>query len=100
MIAPSSQSTSTRAEFLATVQSSGVLSDEQLQDALTRLPADARTGRDAAKALVAAGVLTRFQAERLLSGRSGEFVLGPYVILDQIVPVGRADGSTRRCTGR
>src|SRR5688572_29374382 len=76
MIAPSSQSSSTRAGFLAAVRASGLLSDEQFQDAVERLSADARTDRAAAAAaLIAAGLLTQFQAERLLSGRSGGFVL-------------------------
>ncbi len=38
----------------------------------------------AAGALVAAGLLTRFQADRLLTGRTDGFQLGPYVILEQI----------------
>jgi serine/threonine-protein kinase len=102
MIAPSSQSSPPRAGFLAALQASGVLSDEQFQDAVTRLSTDARTDRDAAAALVAAGVLTRFQAERLLTGRSGGFVLGPYVILEPITrgPGGRVYKALHRAMNR
>ena len=50
-----------------------------------RRPA-ARTDLLAAGCLVAAGVLTRFQADRLLAGRVAGFVIDPYVIQE---PVGR-----------
>ena len=39
---------------------------------------------DAARGLVTAGLLTRFQADRLLAGRTDGFLLGPYVILEQV----------------
>ena len=102
MIAPSSKSSSPRAGFLAAVRASGLLSDEQFQDAVARLSADARTGRAAAAALVATGVLTRFQAERLLAGRPGGFVLGPYVILEPIArgPGGRMYKALHRAMNR
>ncbi len=38
----------------------------------------------ASRALMAAGYLTKFQAERILAGRTDGFHLGPYLILDQI----------------
>src|SRR5207302_191136 len=41
-------------------------------------------GRVLARALVERGLLTRFQAEMLLAGRTDGFVLGQYRILDQI----------------
>lgn len=102
MIAPGSQSSPPRASFLAAVRASGLLSDEQFRDAVAGLPASARTGRDAAAALVAARVLTRFQADRLLSGRTGGFVLGPYVILELIArgPDGRVYKALHRAMNR
>ncbi|HET6572656.1 MAG TPA: serine/threonine-protein kinase [Fimbriiglobus sp.] len=102
MIAPSSKPSSPRAGFLAAVRASGLLSDEQFRSTVAGLPADAQTGRAAAVALVAAGVLTLFQAERLLAGRTGGFVLGPYVILDQIArePDGQVYQALHRAMGR
>jgi serine/threonine protein kinase len=48
------------------------------------LAADADRGRTLARMLVEKGLLTRFQAEMLLAGRTDGFVLGQYRILEQI----------------
>ena len=45
---------------------------------------DTDRGRVVARALVEAGVLTRFQAELLLIGRTHGFFFGQYKILDQL----------------
>src|SRR5436305_1063788 len=47
-------------------------------------PPDTATASDAAQFLTATGFLTRFQADRLLAGRTDGFVLGQYVILEQV----------------
>lgn len=82
-VAPMPTATLTdRDAFLSAVRAAGLLTPAQ------RLKADAATATggaaDAARAFVAAGLLTRFQADRLLAGRTDGFHLGPYVILDQV----------------
>lgn len=66
-------------QFLALLRRSGLLPDPHPD--LSGLPADPR---GAADALVRRGVLTRFQADMLLAGRSRGFRLGDYVIREQI----------------
>jgi len=46
-----------------------------------------------AEYLVGQGALTAFQAERVLNGKTQGLVLGPYVLLDAVVPAAWA-----RCT--
>lgn len=85
------------AGFQAAVRSSGVLSDSQL-DRAARSFATARSSADAAKALVGLGLLTPFQAERLLKGKPNGLVLGQYVLLE---PIGAgADGRVFRARHR
>jgi serine/threonine-protein kinase len=72
-----------RETFLANVRRSGLLTEEQLAEAAGQLP-DTGRGRLVARALVAAGLLTRFQAAQLLAGRVGGYFLGQYRILDHI----------------
>ena len=71
-----------RAAFLDALRASELLSPAQLSKAVTATRAGSAV--EAAGALVAGGMLTRFQADRLLAGRTDGFHLGPYVILDQI----------------
>jgi hypothetical protein len=79
--------TVSRAVFLDAVAASGVgPSARELARLAPDLPADAPA---AAHKLVVAGALTRFQADRLLTGRAGGLTLGPYTILE---PLGAADG--------
>jgi serine/threonine-protein kinase len=73
----------TRKTFLANLRRSRLLDEAQLAAALDTIPTTER-GRVIARALVERGLLTRFQAERLLAGRNTGFVLGSYRILDQI----------------
>jgi serine/threonine-protein kinase len=73
----------TRKTFLARLRHSKLLSDGQLKCFLRDLPPTER-GRVIARALVEKELLTRFQAERLLAGRTTGFQLGQYRILDQI----------------
>src|SRR5689334_12020591 len=72
-----------RQTFLANIRQSGLLDADQLAVAAEILPPDARA-RSLARALVRQGLLTRFQAERLLAGRNTGFVLGQYCILDEL----------------
>jgi serine/threonine-protein kinase len=68
--------------FLGYLRQSRLLTEEQITGFLGRLAGTDR-GRVIARALVDAGLLTRFQAERLLAGRTS-FFLGPYRILEQL----------------
>src|SRR5438128_12377017 len=76
-----------RQAFLANLRESGLVGDEQLAALEARLPETER-GRLVARALVKDGVLTKFQAEQLLAGRTSGFVLGQYRILDEIGKAG------------
>lgn len=69
--------------FLERVLASGLVSHERLKKALASAPPTER-GRLIARFLVEAGLLTRFQAERLLAGRTDGFVMGQYRILDEL----------------
>ncbi|HVS39125.1 MAG TPA: serine/threonine-protein kinase [Gemmataceae bacterium] len=90
-----------RRAFLANVRQSGLLSEEELARAEQELPASPR-GRTIARAFIEKGLLTRFQAERLLVGRTAGFLLGQYRILDQIGRggMGRVFKAEHRTMGR
>jgi serine/threonine-protein kinase len=72
-----------RKTFLANVRRSGLVAPDQLAAAVVALP-DTERGRLVARALVERGLLTKFQAELLLAGRTSGFVLGQYRITDQL----------------
>ena len=72
-----------RQTFLNSLRTSRLLSEEELAAALEKLPSTER-GRVLARGLVELGLLTRFQAERLLAGLTEGFILGQYRILDEI----------------
>jgi serine/threonine protein kinase len=90
-----------RRTFLAYLRQSGLLKREQLAAAAPRLPESSR-GRVLARALVEQGLLTRFQAEQLLAGRTGGFFLDQYRILEQIGQggMGRVFKAEHRTMGR
>jgi serine/threonine protein kinase len=69
--------------FLEHLRQSGLIAEKDLDAALERVPVSER-GRSVARALVQLGLLTKFQAELLLVGRTNGFVLGQYRILDQL----------------
>jgi serine/threonine-protein kinase len=72
-----------RQTFLDHLRQSGLVGEQELAriaGRYARLP----RGRSVARRLVAKGVLTRFQAERLLAGRTTGFLLGQYRILEPI----------------
>jgi serine/threonine protein kinase len=72
-----------RQTFLENLRRSELLNARELQAAVQGLPETDR-GRDVARALIKKGVLTRFQAQQLLAGRTRGFVIGQYRILEQI----------------
>src|SRR5688500_4648269 len=72
-----------RTAFLGHLRASELVSAERLKE-ITRRSKRTNSGRAIARALLADGTLTRFQAERLLMGRSSGFLLGQYRILEQI----------------
>ncbi len=78
--------------FLKHVLRSGLVSREQLHDALRSLPGDRRDDPQAvADSLVKRGRLSRFQARKLLQGKSRGLVLGPYQVL---APIGKGGMGT------
>lgn len=72
-----------RQTFLSHLRKSGLLSEEQLALVLAKLP-ETQRGKVVARTLVERGLLTKFQAELLLAGRTNGFILGQYRILDQL----------------
>src|SRR6266481_269281 len=69
--------------FVALLQKSGLLPAERIDSALARfaLREDA-PAKDFAWAFLRAGLLTRFQAERLLEGRFRGFFIDHYKVLE------------------
>lgn len=72
-----------RQTFLANLRLSGLVEPAQLEEVVLLLP-DTNRGRVIARDMVARGLITKFQAEMLLAGRTGGFQLGQYRILDQL----------------
>ena len=90
-----------RNAFLENVRRSGLLTADQFDDLNDTLP-DTERGRVVARTLVERALLTRFQAEQLLAGRTSGFLLGQYRILDQIGQggMGRVFKAEHRTLGR
>jgi serine/threonine protein kinase len=72
-----------RKTFLANLRQSNLIDVQELRALKLRLPNTDR-GRVIARTLVEWGLLTKFQAELLLAGRTSGFVLGQYRILDHL----------------
>jgi eukaryotic-like serine/threonine-protein kinase len=70
-------------EFIEHVVASGLLDREEVQRAVESLPPTDRA-KVVARHLVETGKLTKFQAERLLGGKTDGFQLGQYRILDEL----------------
>jgi serine/threonine protein kinase len=70
-----------RQTFLRCLQRSGLLSEQASLEVAAHLP-DSDRAVDLARALVAQGFLTRFQARQLLAGKFKRLVLGQYRVLD------------------
>src|SRR5687767_4661887 len=79
MTAPSSTT-----ELLDLLRRSGLTREQNLRRILPNTSLLQADTKSTAEALVRTGVLTRFQARCLLSGRYKGLVLGRYKILDQI----------------
>jgi serine/threonine protein kinase len=78
--------------FLKTVLRSGLLTREQLQDAVRAAPAELRDDPQAlADHLIRTGKLSRFQANKLLKGTARGLILGPYQVLS---PIGKGGMGT------
>jgi serine/threonine protein kinase len=73
-----------RDTFLDAVRAAELLTPNQIARVEALVPHELETAAEAARALVAAGFLTKFQAERLLAGRTDGFRLGPYLIQEQV----------------
>jgi hypothetical protein len=71
-----------RETFFRHLQRSRLLSEQELEEA-ARLTDSARARR-VARALVDRGLLTRYQAVRLLAGKGSRLVLGQYRILEEL----------------
>lgn len=83
MASPVTAAPTDRDAFLEAVRAADILTPNQQAKATAVAPAGSAAGA-AAAALVAAGLVTRFQADRLLAGRTDGFIVGPYVVLDQV----------------
>ncbi|HXD86079.1 MAG TPA: serine/threonine-protein kinase [Urbifossiella sp.] len=96
------QNPTDRHELLIAVAESDLLSDHQLAKLNELVPEAAGSAPEAADVLVGAQILTRFQADRLLAGRTDGFILGPHAIQEQIGKgsVGRVYRATHRSMHR
>ncbi len=72
-----------RETFLQHLRQSGLVTSREFRKVIDSMPEVTR-GRSLARALVDWGMITKFQAELLLIGRTSGFFLGPYKILDQL----------------
>lgn len=70
-------------QFIENVVTSGLLDREELTRALDGLTITDRA-KPIARHLVDTGKLTRFQAQKLLSGRTDGFILGQYRVLEEL----------------
>lgn len=83
MAASDSTAAGTRSAFLKAAGAAGILSTG-LAARAARLTDGHATAAAAADTLVIAGLLTRYQADRLLAGKTDGFVLGQYVLLEPL----------------
>jgi serine/threonine protein kinase/WD40 repeat protein len=74
----------TTLELLTLIRDSGVLDNSRLDTFLAGQSAPGDSPGALADTLVGAGLLTRFQADRLLQGKSRGFLLGGYRILERL----------------
>src|SRR5947209_6178255 len=70
-------------EFIEHVVASGLMDREELTRALEGLP-ETDEANKVARHLIRSGKLTKFQARRLLGGRTEGFILGQYRVLEEL----------------
>jgi eukaryotic-like serine/threonine-protein kinase len=70
-------------EFIDRVIASGLMDREEVTRALDGVPPTER-GKVVARQLVDAGKLTKFQARKILGGRTEGFILGQYRVLEEL----------------
>jgi serine/threonine-protein kinase len=70
-------------EFIERVIASGLMDRDEVLRTLETMPPTER-GKVVARHLVETGKLTKFQARRLLGGRTEGFILGQYRVLDEL----------------
>ncbi len=71
-------------DFLAIVEKSRLMALDELDGYRLRAAADPKPPKQVADWMVKDGVLTAFQAELLLAGKSRPFFIGPYKVLSRI----------------
>jgi serine/threonine-protein kinase len=77
-------STSTLATFVSLLRKSQILSAEQLEEVERDLQPRYPDAKSLAKALIERNWVTAYQVNQLSQGRSRDFVLGQYTILDRL----------------
>ncbi|MCI0463198.1 MAG: serine/threonine protein kinase [Gemmataceae bacterium] len=70
--------------FVSQLRASGLLEDAEMESSVHELSQHSASARELARALVRRKVLTRFQADRLLSGKGAELALGPYLLCEPL----------------
>ena len=83
MPSPTITGPATRDEFLTALRAACLLTRDQLAS-LEDVVTPTSTPTQSAHALVAAGLLTKFQAGRLLAGKASGFHVGPYIIQEKV----------------
>lgn len=78
-----------RSTFLEHLRQTHLLTDEQIDEAAGQF-SESDPVQGLARAFIARGLLTRYQAKQLLAGKPQELLLGHYRLLD---PLGRTDAS-------
>ena len=71
-------------QFLQNLRASGLLEEDQLRQIEQLADTEPKSDRSLARHLVREGLLTKYQAEKILAGRSQGFAIGPYTIIDRI----------------
>lgn len=76
--------TVSREQFVESLTGSGVLTDEDLQRVLARMPEEQQpqSAEDLARFLCREGLLTNFQAHNVYAGKAHGLVFGEYVVQD------------------
>jgi len=73
-------------QFIETLSGSGLMSVEEIQAFLDKLPKDKKpkNGGELAKLLFRSGLLTKYQTEAIYHGKTKGLILGDYVVVDTI----------------